>query len=67
MVVRAQYPTTATETECGVVEVEEHLGCECGCPVSEAHCRSLDQVLKIKLVYFYFPGLISNSVFNGCN
>jgi hypothetical protein len=44
IVVKApQYPSTMTETECGVVEVEEHVACACDCPVSAGQCRARDQ------------------------
>ena len=52
MVVRSMFPSgsgggaaaAAAQTECGVVDVEEHLNCACDCPVSEEHCRLTDQV-----------------------
>ena len=48
MVVLSQFPQVQTETQCGFVEVEEHIGCACDCPVQSHHCRSEDQ--------YYEPG-----------
>ena len=35
-----------TETVCGVVEMEEHLECGCGCDVSRAMCNVNQQFLE---------------------
>ena len=40
MVILSQLPRTQTETQCGFVEVEEHLGCKCDCPIQAHHCRA---------------------------
>ena len=40
MVILSQFPRVQTETQCGFVEVEEHVGCQCDCPVQAHHCRS---------------------------
>ena len=40
MVVLSDFPHAQTETQCGFVEVEEHLGCNCDCPVQAHHCRA---------------------------
>ncbi len=43
MVVLSRFPRVQTETQCGYVEVEEHVGCRCDCPVKSRHCRPDDQ------------------------
>lgn len=40
MVVLSQFPEYTTSTECGFVEVEEHVDCACDCPVQAHHCRA---------------------------
>ena len=40
MVVLSQFPSVQTTTECGFVEVEEHVDCACDCPVQAHHCRA---------------------------
>lgn len=40
MAVLAHYPHGVHETECGRVEVEEHLACSCDCPVTPADCAA---------------------------
>lgn len=40
MVVLSQFPSEHAETHCGYVEVEEHVGCTCDCPVQPHHCRA---------------------------
>lgn len=40
MLILSNLAQVNTETQCGFIEVEEHLGCQCDCPVQPHHCRS---------------------------
>ncbi|TRY68855.1 hypothetical protein TCAL_03210 [Tigriopus californicus] len=40
MTVLSQFPQPETQIQCGYVEIEEHVGCACGCPVQASDCRS---------------------------
>ena len=42
MVVSTRFDLSGTETECGVVEVEEHTACSCSCPVRAEDCSADD-------------------------
>merc|ERR1712158_279409 len=46
MAILSRFPHGAHDQQCGHIQVEEHIDCDCNCPITEEQCISQPGVSK---------------------